>query len=386
MPNKTTLFIDAGPISTPRMSGIGHATLELTRALLNSKEVRKRYRIKLVSVSSAREQLGLLGLEGASLALLPVPLRVYSRLPGSILAPYLDILLGKGLYLFTNYRCWPLLRSKAITFIYDISYYTHPDTLGERNRRFLAAWVPRWIERSNRIAVISNYVSEELTGHLGVHKDKLIHIPCGVDAKHFRAVSAEEVERVRTEYELPKEYVLFFGNIEPRKNLARLIRAYRDLPATTKSKYPLVLVGGATWNSDEIEAEVAAARAAGESITVPGKYVEDKDLPALYTGARLLAHPALYEGFGLAPLQAMACGLPVLVGNNSAMPEVVGDVGLKVDATSEASITAGLKSGLADESLRDKLISGGPVRAAEFSWSVSAHTLFEALGRLEASS
>ena len=382
---KTKLFVDAGPISTPRMSGIGHTTLELIRTLGSMDTFTRDYDLILVGSIRARAQLEELHLPGAKLTLLPLPTRVMNRLPGTWFTPFLDLILGRGVYLFTNYRSWPLLRSPSITFIYDVSFITHPETVGVRNQRFLNDWVPRWVRRSTKIAAISRSAEGEIQQYLHVEKEKIVYVPCGVDTVQFSARPPAEVKSLSEKYSLPKDYILYFGNIEPRKNLARLVRAYCKLSTELKLKHPLLLVGGGSWQNTEIEAEIAAAQLAGEHIVRPQKYIQDEDLPALYSGAAMLAHPAIYEGFGITPLQAMACGTPVMVGNNSSMPEVAGDAALTVDVASEKQLTHTMHTILTDKAVRDRLRLAGPKRAQHYTWAASAERLLSVINSVNSS-
>lgn len=379
---KTRLFIDAGPISTPRMSGIGHHTLELIRALSSTDRFQDQYELHLVASSRARPQLEGLNIPGARLTLLPMPTRVYNRLPGSWTAPFLDLILGKGVYVFTNYRAWPLQRSPSLTFIYDVSFITHPETVGPRNRQFLAKWVPRWAKRSSLVAYISQNAGRELKEVLNIPTEKLAYVPCGVNVAQFYRRPASEVNDLAKRYALPSNYILYLGNIEPRKNLARLIRAYRALPQALKQAHPLLLVGGGGWQDAEIKQEIAAAQAAGDRVVRPQAYIPDSALPALYSGAAMLAHPALYEGFGITPLQAMACGTPVMAGNNSSMPEIVGDAAMLADVLSETELVRCMEALLTNQALRDRLSHEGPLRAQHYTWEASATNLLKILNRL----
>jgi len=340
------------------------------------------YELVLVGSIRARAQLEKLNLPSVKFALLPLPTRVFNRAPGTWFAPFLDLFIGRGIYLFTNYRAWPLLRSPSITFIYDVSYITHPETVGIRNQRFLSNWVPRWIKRSTKIAAISRSAEKEIEQYLRVEKDKLVYVPCGVDTIQFSSRPPAEVKSLSEKYSLSENYILYLGNIEPRKNLARLVRAYRQLPSELKQMHPLLLVGGGSWQNSEIDAEIAAALQAGERIIRPQQYIEDADLPALYSGAVMLAHPAIYEGFGFTPLQAMSCGTPVMAGDNSSMPEVAGGAALMVDVASEKQMTHTMHTILTDKAVRDRLRLAGPKRAQHYTWAASAERLLSAINSM----
>jgi glycosyltransferase involved in cell wall biosynthesis len=174
-------------------------------------------------------------------------------------------------------------------------------------------------------------------------------------------------------YGLIRPYILALGNIHPRKNLARLLAAYSCLRQSQENAPALVWAGIPRWDSSEL---LAQARAAG--VLLPG-FVAQADLPALYRQATLLVYPSLYEGFGLPPLEAMACGTPVVTSNTTSLPEVVGEAALTVDPTSTEEITAAMARLLDDASLRRHLRQAGLARAAEFTWSRTAESLLASL-------
>ena len=169
----------------------------------------------------------------------------------------------------------------------------------------------------------------ELLQEFNLSEDKVQAIPLGVDqVYHPRPLS--EIEDVLAQYGLQAQgYSLFVSTIEPRKNLSNLIAAYSKLPSAMRQRWPLVLVGGKGWNSDEIHAQIEQATA--QSWLKYLGYVPQAHLPLLYAGARLFTYPSLYEGFGLPIAEAMASGVPVLTSNCSSMPEVAGTAALLVE-------------------------------------------------------
>jgi glycosyltransferase involved in cell wall biosynthesis len=177
---------------------------------------------------------------------------------------------------------------------------------------------------------------------------------------------------VRERYGLPERYVLFVGTIEPRKNLTRLLHAFEALHADGLCD-ALVIVGKRGWLYGDFFAELERS-SVRDAVLYPG-YVPDESLPAIYAGARILAFPSLYEGFGLPALEAMACGTPVACSGTSALPEVVGDAALTFDPTSQDAIIEALRQLLRDADLRGELVQRGFERAARFSWDrVAAET------------
>jgi alpha-1,3-rhamnosyl/mannosyltransferase len=162
------------------------------------------------------------------------------------------------------------------------------------------------------------------------------------------------------------QYILSVGTLEPRKNLTTAIKAYARLPETIRQDMPFVIAGMKGWRTDGLDKEVAALIEKGQIRRLG--YVPDEALPALYSGARAFVYPSLYEGFGLPPLEAMACGTPVIVSNRSSLPEVVGDAGLKVEALDVDGLAGAMNQVIEDDVLRASLRQRGMERAKGFSW------------------
>ena len=164
--------------------------------------------------------------------------------------------------------------------------------------------------------------------------------------------------------------MLTVGTIEPRKNLSGLARAYSRLPEALRRQYPLVVCGGLGWYSERILDTVRSLNL-GDSIRLIG-FAEHDDMPALYSLATLFVYPSLYEGFGYPPLEAMACGAPVITSNTSSLPEVVGTAAITVDPTDDTDLARQMASVLTDPELRDRLAQQGKVQAGRFRWDTMA--------------
>jgi glycosyltransferase involved in cell wall biosynthesis len=197
----------------------------------------------------------------------------------------------------------------------------------------------------------------------------------GVDPS-FRPLPADEVGAFRRERGLPDRFILFVGTLEPRKNVARLVEAYARLP---ERRPALVLVGGKGWLYDEIFGRVEALNLSRE-IHCAG-YVPADDLPWWYNAAELFVYPSLYEGFGLPPLEAMACGTPVVTSTASSLPEVVGSAGLMVDPTEIEELTTAMERMLKDRDMRQQMRAAGLAQAQRFSWVETARRTVETYRR-----
>lgn len=369
---QTRLIVETSPV-LGKMSGIGHNTLELIRHLnnpVNKSEVEVVLAVPFDRVSELKKIVP----ANAKIKRIPIPIVIYNLLGKYNILPPLDLFLGKGVYLFPNYRNSRLLFSKSYTFVYDVSFILYPEFVSPKNKKYLVKNISKWAKRADKILTISKNAKEEICRHLQISDSKVTIISCGVDTKVYNKQPASEINRVREKYKITGDYLLYIGNIEPRKNLVRLIGAYRK----AFDKHPglkLVLVGGDGWQNEEINQQIKDSIKAGYLIIRPDAYVPDQDLPALYSGAKMLVHPALYEGFGISLLQAMACSTPVIAANNSSMPEVVGNAGLYVKADSVEDIAKKILIYLEDERVRNKNAALGLQRAKQFSWDTSANKI-----------
>ena len=216
-----------------------------------------------------------------------------------------------------------------------------------------------------------------IISNLSVEKSKTAIVSCGVDREKFYPRNVEEVKKFHLKYKLPKNYILYLGNIEPRKNINTLLRAYVKLPRLLQDKHALVIVGGGGWLNETILDEIETLKKQGHNIIKPSKYIAEDCLPALHTGASLLVHPAYYEGFGISPLQAMSCGTPVIVANNSSMPEVAGEAGILFSADDIEDLSAKIESVLSDSRFTKGLSKRLIIQSKKFLWSKSAESLLK---------
>jgi glycosyltransferase involved in cell wall biosynthesis len=373
--HKLRFFVDASPLAGPRSSGVGHSVLGFVTALAADPEFTDRYQMYLIAPVRGMKNVRTLEIPGVRYISVPLPARIWNRLPGTPVMPFMDMMLGRGVYFLTNFRSWPLAWSKSITLVHDIAFRLYPESLTPGHRQFLEQQVRLWKRRSTLIATVSESAKADIHSHLGIAEDRIVVLHNGVDPRQFSPQPTDRVEALRRKYNLPSEYILYLGNFEPRKNLKRVIQAYVDLPEDLRQKYGLVLIGGSSWLGDELDQQINTAIAGGIHIVRPTSYVTDDELPAIYSGARMLAWPPLHEGFGMPILEAMACGTPVLTANNSSLPEVAGSAALFVDAENTDQIREGIVKLLTDETERQRLIMAGHERVEHFSWSETARKL-----------
>ncbi|RME31003.1 MAG: glycosyltransferase family 1 protein, partial [Thermoflexia bacterium] len=255
----------------------------------------------------------------------------------------------------------------AVVTVHDLSFLRFPHFFRPANRLYLSLFTRLSVRRARRVLAVSFHTAKETERLLGIRGAKLRVVYHGVDPV-FRPLPPEEVAAFRIRQELPEQFVLYVGTLEPRKNLVRLVQALARFPETDRPF--LVLAGARGWCDEEIFATVERLNL-GDRVLFPG-YVPNEELPLWYNAARVFAYPSLYEGFGMPVLEALACGTPVLTSETSSLPEAAGDGALLVDPNDVGAIADGLHRLLTDQVLRETLRERGLAHAARFSWARTA--------------
>ncbi len=267
----------------------------------------------------------------------------------------------------------------SVITIYDLGFLIFPQGFRHSKRLYLTLLTRPSARKARRIITISESTKRDTVRLLGVSSKKVDVVYCGVD-KAFHPLPEGEVASFRQKHGLPERIILFVGTIEPRKNVVRLIEAYSRL---RDGQVKLVIGGARGWLYEEVFARVEELDLAGD-VLFPG-YIPPDELPLWYNAAELFVYPSLYEGFGLPPLEAMACGTPVLTSNVSSLPEVVGEAGLTVDPVDSEGLAEAMNQVLSDGALRQSMREQGLARAGRFSWARAARETVEvyrrALGR-----
>ncbi|MCA1971277.1 MAG: glycosyltransferase family 4 protein [Caenispirillum sp.] len=271
-----------------------------------------------------------------------------------------------------QYVAPPLCPCPTVVTVHDISYEFFPEYFPRLQRERMRMLIPLSARRAAHVLTISEFSRATMVERYGIAAERISVTYLGV-AESFRRLAADQAREQCRRFGLDRPFVLGVGNLQPRKNLERLMRAFARLPRRTREDFDLVLVGQPGWQAERIQAE-AERLGIAERVRFTG-YVADEELVALYNLATVFAYPSLYEGFGLPVLEAMACAAPVLTSSVSSLPEVAGTAALLVDPRDEEAISAGLLKLLTDDALRESLRTAGIARAARFSWQATAqHT------------
>lgn len=373
---KTKLFFDATPLIDTHVSGVGKV-LQETLKVLDTPHYADKYDMYIFVPIDELKKAKRLNYTYIKMKILPYPHRFFSLFARLSFSPPIDIFLGKGVYIFENFRNWNLLFSKSITYIHDVSFMIYPDFVQERNLTYLQRHVKMWINRTDRIVTVSESSAGEISDEFKLKKVSVVSN--AVDIAMFYPRPKDEVAEVARKWMLPKRYHVFIGNIEPRKNLVNTIKAFRRYVKDNQVDDSLVIIGGGGWRNEEIMHEIKQARLDGVSIIRPDGYVPDEDLPAIITGAQTLLQFSWHEGFGLPVLQAIACGTPVAASDIISLREAAGQGGKMVayappddiEKLSEA-IRLAVKTG------HDRELSSS-VRT----WDMAAHDLLEIVHEIE---
>ena len=299
-----------------------------------------------------------------------LPTRVSRRLRELVGAPAtLEALVGRvDVFHATNFLLThPVERARRVVTVHDLTVLLFPQWHPAERLREMRAGLPVSAAVADHIIAVSQATKDDVVKHLAIDPARVTVVPLAVD-ESFRPLPRADVETALAPLGLvPGEYLLFLGTREPRKNLARLLDAVSAMGAEVG---PLVLAGADGWGTDDLRPRIAVLGRQGR-VRALG-YVPEALRPSLLCGARVFVYPSLYEGFGLPPLEAMACGTPVITSNVSALPETVGDAALLIDPTDVDALAGAIRRLWRDDALRADLHARGLTRARDFSWERTA--------------
>jgi len=272
------------------------------------------------------------------------------------------------------YEIGPLsfrLPFKKLITIHDLAPMLYPETCSFVNSLAHRLLLRRTAQTVDKIVTDSYSSKMDIVKYLGISEENIAVIPGGVHPR-FSQLSPEEMKIDDKSYEIPSKFILYVGTLEPRKNIPNLIRAYNRLKEAGL-EHKLVIVGKTGWKYKSIF-KIIYDLNLSKDVILTG-YIPECDLPKIYNAADLFVYPSLYEGFGLPPLEAMACGCPVITSNTSSLPEVVGQAGIMVNPHDVKELANTMYTVLTDEGLRTTMIERGLQQAKKFNWNISAKRL-----------
>ncbi len=267
------------------------------------------------------------------------------------------------------------LKAKTPTLMvtHDLAHLHYPGQIPGLVRRYYDFFVPKYLDRAERVACVSDFVKKDIQEKYGIGAEKLFTVHNAARAG-FRELSEKERVSVRSRFSKGKEYFFYLGALHPRKNVERLVQAFDHFKSQTAAPVQLLIGGRMAWQSSAIQKAVADSPYKADILFLG--YLEEGDLHEVLGGALALTYVSLFEGFGLPILEAMRAGVPVLTSDVASMPEVAGEAGLLVDPSNVASIAGGMQRLWAEPNLRRAMITKGKERARQFSWENAARELF----------
>ena len=269
-----------------------------------------------------------------------------------------------------------------VVSIHDLSYLHYPSMFKKNDLYQLTNWTKYSVKNSAHIIAVSKTTKDDIVKNYEVDPAKITVTYEGYDQTRFKPHSKSKSDLVKSKYNIRKDYVIFIGTLQPRKNIERLIEAFNNLKFEI-GNLKLVIVGKKGWMYDQIFEKVKSFNLSQKVIFTD--YVPDDELPALISGAKAYVLPSLWEGFGIPVIETQACGVPVVVSNTSSLPEIVGESGILVDPEDINSIAAGIKKAL-NPKAKPGLVKKGFANIKRFSWQTCAHKTLIVLGKVASKS
>ena len=298
------------------------------------------------------------------------PQTVISTLTGSSFYSSRKVLKKIKLFHATDHLIPKLSKTPVIATIMDPIPLAHPEWVTGKYRGLKNVIYKRMGKWADHVITISEFSAEEIHEHFLIPREKISVIPLGVDEQCFNRVSEQKKSEVLERYNLPSEYFVFIGTLQPRKNVTRILDAFLDLPDEIQRKHPLVIIGGIGWNCEDLVARLIKLKKSKLIFWLD--YVSFTDKYALLQSSLALVFPSLYEGFGLPVLEAFASDIPVITSNITSLPDVAADAAILIDPYSVDDISHAMFRIATDKILHKQLCGLGRVRVKDFSWLKTA--------------
>lgn len=382
------IAFDAQLIGEVQKTGIGHVTVNLIKEFVKHGEneyIANYFSLGAKSYTKAEiEKLSEIGIGLNECRWFNNTL--YRMMWPFIPVPY-SLFFGRktDLSCFFNYYVPPFCGGKRITFVHDMVCMDCPETMSFKTKIMLSLTLKKSVKRADRIITISEFSKSRIIHHLGVEPEKITVIPLGKDeGRYNNNYDEQQIRAVCDKFKIDGKYFLYLGTIEPRKNIEGILDGYyaflkkaENDSDINKTDFPyLVIAGKKGWLFESVF-EKAEKLGLSDKVIFTG-YVSDFEAPVLMAGAEAFVFPSFYEGFGMPPLEAMACGTPVITSNCASLPEVVGDAGILVNPQNYSETAEAMYNIFYDADLAKRLSEKSIERAKLFTWKKSAQIFLEA--------
>jgi glycosyltransferase involved in cell wall biosynthesis len=356
----------------PRPVGAGNYIIELIRSL---ERLEVAHEFVVFAQPHGRELIGIAARPGFEWAMIPERSPAHRLVWEQAAFPRLVARARLDLLHSLHYTRPMRLPCASVVTFHDMTFFLFPQLHTLSKRLYFPQAIRLSARKANALIADSESTRRDAIRLLRISPEKIYTVPLGVSPAFHPVLDAHRLEIVRQRYSLPEHFILYVGLVEPRKNLPMLLRAYQRLQEQLRlhvspELIPLVIVGRFGWRIEQVF-ELVETLAIKENVHFSG-YIPAEDLPIVYNLADVFVYPSLYEGFGLPPLEAMACGTPVITTAVSSMPEHVGEAGILIPPQDERALFQALLAILQDPDLRRQLSEKGPARAANYSWNRTA--------------
>lgn len=339
-------------------SGTGRYTEELVKALLNIPENLLIYLCSSIKLTTASTRLNYINLPREKLL---AKFLLSSYIKSFIDSHKVDIIHHPAFYGPISHEIPTLIT------VHDLAFLENPNWFPYYISTYYKITIPRSILRADMVITDSQYIAQQIKKHFNVPDAKIRTIYLGV-SELFKPVSSQEISKIKEKYRLPSRYLLYLGTLEPRKNIPNMLRGWGKSFPTTRT--PIVLIGRKGWKTGEIYKTINKSPYK-EHIQLLG-YVPDEDIPSIICGAEAFVYLSFYEGFGLPPLEAMKCGIPVIASNSGSLKEILSNYAILVNPNDVDNISESIVKIIEDETLKQHLVANGIIYANSFTWEKTA--------------
>ncbi|MFW5888622.1 MAG: glycosyltransferase family 4 protein [Patescibacteria group bacterium] len=384
---KTNIGIDIRTLMDKQYSGVPEHTLNLIDNILKTEEKEKKgnkYKLFYNSAKDVEERIPRFKSSEVEISKLNYPNKIFNYLLQKTLKyPKIDKILDVNVFLMPHINFAALSPDcRSVLTVHDISFLRYPEFFSARkNFWHYMINVKKMINSFDKLVSVSNNTKHDIIDICGVKEDKVEVVYPGLDKGLYRRLDAKTCEPIKKKYQLKNKFILYIGTLEPRKNIEGLIESFNIFcKKRERADCDLVIAGGKGWKSEKIIKKWKSSEYKGR-IKFLG-YIPRQDKPLLYNAASVFAYPSFYEGFGFPPLEAMACGTPVLTSFSSSLAEVAGESAFLVDPYNSNKIACYLDILMKDENLRQKLRLEGSETVKKYNWEDTAQNYIELMENL----